>query len=248
VRRSWADTNQPTVSAVRERIPPGANLIAPPSMIPYLVEYHFLHPYYWDVIRGPALAGEEVLPYWQNVLLETWPAAQIKRPSQFRELPIFASYIGALDAEEVVDDLWVIDQAGLVTDAPYAALDPSAALQMVAHRRPEVDAGGGSLTVHTVWVTRGELSGDYVLRAALVDAGGAVVAQSEAAMLGSRGEPTGAWTPYEFEGVDAAIPLADGLAGEYTLRLAVADQGGTPPAACGAGCVVEVGTVRIGEQ
>jgi hypothetical protein len=249
VRRSWASTNQPTVSAIQARIPPGANLIAPPSMIPYLVEYHFLHPYYWDVIRGPALAGEAVLPYWQNILLETWPAAQIKRPSQFRELPIFASYIDALDAEEVVDGLWVIDQDGLVIDAPYTTLDPSAALQMVAHRGPEVDAGGDSLTVQTVWVTRGALSGDYALRAMLIDGEGTMVAQSEAAMTGTQGEPTGEWTPYDFQGVQAAIPLTGDLAGEYTLRLAVADpDDGRSPAACGAGCVVEVGMVSVGEQ
>jgi hypothetical protein len=246
VRRGWADTNEPTVSAIRERIPPGANLIAPPSMIPYLLEYHFLHPYYWDVIRGPALAGEEVLPYWQNVLLETWPAAQIKRASQFRELPIFASYIDALDAEEVVDDLWVIDPDGLVTDAPYATPDPALALQMVAHRTPQVDADEDSLTIHTVWVTRGELAGDYLLRAALVDSDGAVAAQAEAAMVGSQGEPSGEWEPYSFQGVEAAVPLPDDLAGAYTLRLAVVDPGsGEPPAACGAGCVIEVGTARL---
>jgi hypothetical protein len=246
VRRSWADTNQPTVSAVRERIPPGANLIAPPSMIPYLLDYHFLHPYYWDVIRGPALAGEDVLPYWQNILLETWPAAQIKRPSQFRELPIFASYIDALDAEEIVDGLWVTDQDGLVIDAPYTASDPAAALQMVAYRTPEVDADEGSLAAHTVWVTRGEMPGDYLLQAALVDSDGVVVAQAEAAMTDNQGEPTGDWEPYSFQGVDAAIPLPDELAGAYTLRLAVVDPGdGKPPAACGAGCVVEAGTIRV---
>ena len=49
-----------------------------------------------------------------------------------------------------------------------------------------------------------------------------------------------------FQDVQAAIPLTDDLAGAYSLRLAVVDPGdGGSPTACGAGCVVEVETVRL---
>ncbi|MGF1506594.1 MAG: ArnT family glycosyltransferase [Anaerolineae bacterium] len=152
-RDYFADEYAPIVESARAHTDPGEAIITPPVFVPFLIDHTtlFLHNYEPGVLRGPALAGEPPAIYWQRILLETWPAVYIA-PYQVPNdaLRIQQQYMEARSAQEVVEHVYVVDD-GLLAPGPYFDVNSDAPLQIVAHAPPNDES------LHTLWVSRGEL-------------------------------------------------------------------------------------------
>lgn len=248
-RESFEREHAALFDYIRENIPPDATIIGPAAYYPYLVEYRsYIHPYFGEVRVGPILANSEVEAYWLDVLLETWPTAWINPPEyEFPQLSVHQTYMAARQAEEKVGDLWVVTD-DLVTDPPYAQASNPAALQMVAHGNlPSEVPADSILTLHTIWITRDEIAGDYSVTVSLVDAGDEERALFDRLLVsGWAGTPTSRWSPDQFHNAELSLRLPGTLEpGDYALRITIHPASGHEDIACGRVCEFIIDNVTI---
>lgn len=246
-RDYWFERRREKIAYVRENVSTDSAIIAPAVFYPYLVEYqNFINPYEPVALKGPALAGMEPDAYWQDILLKLWPVVRIHETTPFSQVGVFDSYMAARQSREVLPDLWVVPDGGLVTNGGYIAASSGADLRMVAHGAlPTSVAAGETLRVNTVWIVREGLADDYAATLALVDAGGEqVVKVRQALVSGWQGTTTADWGAYTFHNVVFEIPLpSDVPPGTYSLELTLAAPSGD--LACRPGCAFTVGSVSI---
>jgi hypothetical protein len=254
-RTAFESKRRPVVTYIQENLPTDTGIMAPPVFYASLTEYQtYLDIYYPAAAGGPALASEEPEPYWQNVLLDTWPQVRVNPPDAvFPQVEVPDSYMAARHAEEVVDDLWVVTDGDLVTDANYARTAGEADLQMVAHRKlPSSLEPGTSLQLHTLWVTREAIEGDYTVTQSLTGLEGETTAHTDQQLIsGWAGTTTSHWLPYQFHDVEFTLDIPETLAeGIYTLQLDLYAQDGDTSAsldglACAPGCQFSVDKITI---
>jgi hypothetical protein len=246
VRRTMEDERAEALNYVRMNLSADEAIISSPDFYPYLTEYQtFLYPYYPVASKGPALARQNTDAYWQNIILDTWPAVRLVPPDYpFAPVESYTTYVAARHAQPVTPELWVPTNGELVTDAEYTRANGDAALQMVAHAHlPPTVSPGETLVLDSLWVTRGEIAGDAVAMLELVSEEGTAASQSQAELIsGWAGTPTSAWGVYQFHDTHLSIPVpGDLIEGRYQLSLSLKGVDG----ACAPGCAFVVDQVAV---
>jgi hypothetical protein len=237
------------LAIVREQIAPGETVVAWPNEVAHLDEYNALFPPALPEARlSSLLAGRDNDGYWLDIYLETWPAAFIDYSySAPRESPDAAAggpgdtLLAARGYTHPADYLWLAGPE-MFTPAP----PNGAAIQIGATGEAAGPAAPGeTITIPTIWVSRGELPGSAEAALWLADAAGEVRQVGRQAVVDAiTGQAAGDWTPCRFHRVELVYTIPqDAPAGRAALRVAIEAAGGG--SLCEPDCMVEIGAVEV---
>jgi hypothetical protein len=236
---------RPLAEAVAERVPPGETVLAVEFYYPYLDGYDVvLTPGgHHDSTLAPALAGRDHDAYWLDVMLETWPRAEVDShfspPAADPDLSTLpGSYFAALESDHPRDYLWFAPVDAFIR--PNVSSDGP--VGFTAYRPlPGELAPGEEITLYTVWVTRAPIEAD--LRASLTLAGsGDPIRLGDLPLVDDHtGESTASWEAYRFYGVRMIMHIPPTApAGTYMLHALL-----TPTSACEPVCAVDLTELSI---